>query len=74
MYASVGEIEITPEDVRSLLKVKFPGFEADEVFGSDSDYNTGLKLSSEFIARSGFRNLPQVNLYKTYYVYFILFI
>ncbi|KAL1140588.1 hypothetical protein AAG570_000518 [Ranatra chinensis] len=59
VYASVSD-SITPENVISLMKTKFPGIQADEVFGDDSDYNTGLKLSADFIARSGFRNLPQV--------------
>lgn len=60
VYASVGEDKtILPSDVHSLLRNKFP-YDKDEVFGSDSDYNTGLKLSTEFVDKSGLRNMPQV--------------
>lgn len=51
---------INAEDIHSVLKTKFPGFIKSEVFGNESEYNTGVKLSSDYISRSGLRNLPQV--------------
>lgn len=60
VYASVTDGNIAPADIHKVLRSKFPGFKQDEVFGPDSDYNTGLKLSSDYISRSGLRNLPQV--------------
>ncbi|KAK9504391.1 hypothetical protein O3M35_010731 [Rhynocoris fuscipes] len=60
VYASIGEDKtITANDIHSILKTKFT-YDKDEVFGPDSDYNTGLKLSSEFVEKSGLRNMPQV--------------
>ncbi|CAH1398887.1 unnamed protein product [Nezara viridula] len=60
VYASVANNDIAPADIHKLLKSKFPGFKQDEVFGPESDYNTGIKLSIDFISKSGLRNLPQV--------------
>ncbi|XP_014254817.1 UDP-glucose:glycoprotein glucosyltransferase [Cimex lectularius] len=59
IYAAVTD-DIKPEDVHELLSVKFPGHKKDEIFGPDSDYNTGLKLSAEFVEKSGLRKMPQV--------------
>lgn len=48
------------EDVHKKLKAKYKGVDLEDVFGADSDYNTGRKLAREFVDRSGLRKLPQV--------------
>ncbi|KAE8746395.1 hypothetical protein FOCC_FOCC006890 [Frankliniella occidentalis] len=51
--------DVKVEDVHKKLKSKYKGVDLEDVFGADSDYNTGRKLAREFVERSGFRNLPQ---------------
>lgn len=61
MYASVpDEKDVTVEDIHKKIKAKYPSIDIDQVFGEDSAYDTGRKLSVEFLQRSGFRKVPQV--------------
>lgn len=52
--------DVKVEDVHKKLKSKYKGVDLEDVFGADSDYNTGRKLAQEFVERSGLRKLPQV--------------
>lgn len=62
VYASVKEDEdVTPNDIHRKFKEKFSGVDIVDIFGEDTTYDTGRKLSVEFIQRSGFRKVPQVN-------------
>lgn len=51
--------DVRVEDVHKKLKTKFKGVDLEDVFGSDSDYNTGRKLARDFVERSGLKKLPQ---------------
>lgn len=51
--------DVRVEDVHKKLKTKYKGVDLEDVFGADSDYNTGRKLAREFVERSGLRKLPQ---------------
>lgn len=62
MYASISEDkDVTVKDIHEKLKQKYSSVDIDQVFGVDSAYDTGKKLSLEFLQRSGFRKVPQVN-------------
>uniref|UniRef100_A0A1B6BXN7 UDP-glucose:glycoprotein glucosyltransferase n=1 Tax=Clastoptera arizonana TaxID=38151 RepID=A0A1B6BXN7_9HEMI len=52
--------DIQPEDVKKLLRTRFHSADINEIFGPDTDYDTGRKLAADFVQRSGFRTLPQV--------------
>jgi len=41
------------------LKSKFSTADIEEVFGSDSAYETGRQLSADFVAKSGLQRRPQ---------------
>lgn len=45
--------------VQQQLKRKFPIIDIPEIFGADSSYETGRKLSADFVARSGLYRRPQ---------------
>jgi UDP-glucose:glycoprotein glucosyltransferase len=61
VYATIKEErDVTVEDVISLLSSKFRSADVDEIFGEDSEYDTGRRLARDFVERSGFRKLPQV--------------
>uniref|UniRef100_A0A8D8UU44 UDP-glucose:glycoprotein glucosyltransferase 1 n=3 Tax=Cacopsylla melanoneura TaxID=428564 RepID=A0A8D8UU44_9HEMI len=53
--------DVSPEDVINTFSKQFSSVNIDEVFGVDTDYNTGRQLVREFIARTGLvRQTPQV--------------
>uniref|UniRef100_A0A0A9Y4P1 UDP-glucose:glycoprotein glucosyltransferase n=2 Tax=Lygus hesperus TaxID=30085 RepID=A0A0A9Y4P1_LYGHE len=60
VYAAANNVEITPALIHDLLKSKHSKADKDEVFGADTDYNTGLKLAMDFVEKSGLRYMPQV--------------
>lgn len=61
VYASTPEDkDVTVKDIQKKLKEKYPTVDIDLVFGEDTAYDTGRKLSVEFLQRSGFRKVPQV--------------
>lgn len=63
MYASInseGERDVEVNDVIKLLRVRYSSADVDEILGADTDYDTGRKLASDFVERSGLRTLPQV--------------
>lgn len=61
VYATLKEDrDVVVEDVISLLSSKFRSADVDEIFGEDSEYDTGRRLARDFVERSGFRKIPQV--------------
>lgn len=52
--------DVKVKDIHKKLKEKYPNIEIEQVFGEDTAYDTGRKLSVEFLQRSGFRKFPQV--------------
>jgi UDP-glucose:glycoprotein glucosyltransferase len=61
VYATVREErDVVAEDVISLFSSKFRSADVEEIFGRDSEYDTGRKLTRDFVERSGFRKIPQV--------------
>lgn len=61
VYATIKEErDVVVEDVISLLHSKFRSADVDEIFGEDSEYDTGRRLARDFVERSGFRKIPQV--------------
>jgi UDP-glucose:glycoprotein glucosyltransferase len=61
VYATIKEErDVVPEDVISLLSSKFQTADVEEIFGEDSEYDTGRRLARDFVERSGFRKIPQV--------------
>lgn len=61
VYATIKEDrDVTVEDVMSLLNVKYRSADVEEIFGEDSEYDTGRRLARDFVERSGFRKMPQV--------------
>lgn len=74
MYASIKDEDkdVLPGNVYKLLRARYPNSEPDDIFGPDTDYDTGRRLASDFVERSGFRNLPQV-CSKFYFMFFIQF-
>ncbi|KAI5693935.1 hypothetical protein M8J75_008163 [Diaphorina citri] len=62
VYAKVKPQEdVSPEDVINAFAKEYSSVNVDEIFGPDSDYNTGRQLSREFIARTGLvRKTPQL--------------
>lgn len=60
VYAALNEErDVTVEDVVKALGAKVSSTEVDEILGEDTAYDTGRKLSKDFVSRSGFRTLPQ---------------
>lgn len=60
VYATMKEErDVVVEDVISLLRSKFRSADVDEIFGEDSEYDTGRRLARDFVERSGFRKIPQ---------------
>ncbi|XP_069668834.1 UDP-glucose:glycoprotein glucosyltransferase isoform X2 [Periplaneta americana] len=60
VYATIKEDrDVTVEDVMSLLNVKYRSADVEEIFGEDSEYDTGRRLARDFVERSGFRKMPQ---------------
>lgn len=57
---------ISVQDVWYKFKQKYPKVSKDEIFGEDSDYDTGRQLAKDFISRTGLNNLPQVSFYLNY--------
>ncbi|XP_076033465.1 UDP-glucose-glycoprotein glucosyltransferase isoform X2 [Oratosquilla oratoria] len=51
--------EVTVSDVTAAFKSEFPSVDLDDVFGEDSDYDTGRKLAKEFSTKAGFSSFPQ---------------
>lgn len=51
--------DVRVEDVHKKLKAKYKGVDIEDVFGKDSDYNTGRKLAKEFVERSRLHKIPQ---------------
>ena len=69
VYATIkDDRDIEVEDVISLLRTKYRSADVDEIFGEDSEYDTGRRLARDFVERSGFRKMPQVCL-NTLYVF-----
>ncbi|XP_075236839.1 UDP-glucose-glycoprotein glucosyltransferase isoform X2 [Lycorma delicatula] len=62
VYASIKDEDkdVLPGNVYKLLTIRYPNSEPDEVLGPDTDYDTGRRLASDFVQRSGFHHLPQV--------------
>jgi UDP-glucose:glycoprotein glucosyltransferase len=61
VYATIKEKrDVVAEDVISLLSSKFRSADVEEIFGEDSEYDTGRRLARDFVERSGFRKIPQV--------------
>lgn len=61
VYASIKtDRDVQVNDVKKRLKAKYYNIDLDDVLGSDSDYNTGRQLATEFLSRSGLNSLPQV--------------
>ncbi|KAG8311333.1 UDP-glucose:glycoprotein glucosyltransferase 1 [Homalodisca vitripennis] len=62
VYATVkteGDRNVEVSDVVKLLKVRYHSADVEEILGPDTDYDTGRKLATDFVQRSGLRNLPQ---------------
>ncbi|XP_001944699.1 UDP-glucose:glycoprotein glucosyltransferase [Acyrthosiphon pisum] len=61
MYTSISEDrDVIVDDVLNEFKKQYPKAIIDEIFGEDSDYDTAQILAKEYIAKTGFRKLPQV--------------
>lgn len=70
VYAAVktdGERDVEVQDVIKLLRVRYHSADTEEILGPDTDYDTGRKLASDFVQRSGLRTLPQVTSNITQY-------
>jgi len=61
IYTSISEDrDVIVNDVLSEFKKQYPKASIDEIFGEDSDYDTARILAKEYVAKTGFRKLPQV--------------
>lgn len=61
IYTSVSEDrDVIVDDVLNEFKKHYPKASIDEIFGEDSDYDTARTLAKDYVARTGFRKLPQV--------------
>lgn len=60
VYASADVGDIPVNHVISQFKSRYVGEDLDLIFGKDSDYDTGRKLTWDFINRTGIGNPPQV--------------
>ncbi|XP_050434765.1 UDP-glucose:glycoprotein glucosyltransferase [Adelges cooleyi] len=61
VYSSISEDrDVIVSDVLTEFKKVYPKAVVDDVFGEGTDYDTARMLSKEYIARIGFRKLPQV--------------
>jgi UDP-glucose:glycoprotein glucosyltransferase len=66
VYAAIKEDrDVMVDDVISLLRTKYRSADVEEIFGEDSAYDTGRRLARDFVERSGFRKMPQVQ-YSTF--------
>jgi UDP-glucose:glycoprotein glucosyltransferase len=64
VYAAIKEDrDVFVDDVISLLRTKYRSADVEEIFGEDSEYDTGRRLARDFVERSGFRKMPQVQLF-----------
>lgn len=60
VYATIKEDrDVMVDDVISLLSTKYRSADVEEIFGEDSEYDTGRRLARDFVERSGFRKMPQ---------------
>ena len=53
VIASVGGSDIHSKDVIRHFKTKYPKVTLDLVFGPDSEFNTGIQLTEDFLQRTG---------------------
>lgn len=60
VYASTDEGDVPVDHVISQFKSRYVGEDLDLVFGKDSDYDSGRKLTWNFVNRTGIGNPPQV--------------
>lgn len=61
IYTSISENrDVIVDDVLTEFKKLYPKAPINEIFGEDSDYDTARLLAKEYVAKSGFRKLPQV--------------
>lgn len=61
IYTSISEDrDVIVDDVLNEFKKHYPKASIDEIFGEDSDYDTARILAKDYVARTGFRKLPQV--------------
>lgn len=61
LYTSVTEDrDVIVDDVLNEFKKLYPKAPIDDIFGEDSDYDTARILAKEYVAKTGFRKLPQV--------------
>lgn len=61
VYAQVKDHrDIQVADVMNTLRQRYPSVNTDDVFGDDTEYDTGRRLSQEFVQRTGLQKLPQV--------------
>jgi len=61
VYAAIKEDrDVMADDVISLLSIKYRSADVEDIFGEDSAYDTGRRLAHDFVERSGFRKMPQV--------------
>jgi len=65
VYATIKEDrDVMVEDVISLLSTKYRSADVEDIFGEDSAYDTGRRLARDFVERSGFRKMPQVQYFQ----------
>lgn len=60
VIASVGATDIQSKDVVRHFKSKYPKVSVDLVFGADSDFNTGIQLTEDFLERTGLGTATRV--------------
>jgi len=61
LYTSISEDrDVIVDDVINEFKKQYPKAIIGEIFGEDSDYDTAQILAKEYVAKTGFRKLPQV--------------
>lgn len=53
LAATEGERDLLPDDIIGQFKNKYPKEDIAQVFGADSDYDTGKKLSLEYLSKTG---------------------
>jgi len=64
VYATIKEDrDVMVDDVIPLLRTKYRSADVEDIFGEDSVYDTGRRLARDFVERSGFRKMPQVQYY-----------
>uniref|UniRef100_T1J9H3 UDP-glucose:glycoprotein glucosyltransferase n=1 Tax=Strigamia maritima TaxID=126957 RepID=T1J9H3_STRMM len=60
VYASANSQPMQSSDVLEAFKIKYPNEDLELIFGADSDYDSGRKLSWEFMDQTGLAKSPQV--------------